>query len=468
MGDNEIKNGSQPPQNRLQNKSPKIINSVLEQNLSKPVALTEIKVNGGSDFRDGFLQNQLDPLFKSATLQQLMTELETTGSNIERFGRKVSYELDLAESSVSLGTSAADSLALKAIVKLDAVNRSSFHVKSLTRNNEGGLKFSADLKNVLGGAENLNLTAVFGTRPNNRSSYEATLGIPLQGSSLWRAVINGYARSENAVWASHSQVIRGLQVALNKSVVKGSSEQSFDIGFNAVNRTVLGIGAAASDLVRAAAGDNLKSSIFASYKHACQNKPINPTNGFSLEATAEYAGRNGILPGDVEFFKGTASASLVKALSKTNDAVVLSVGGSLGILLAEQSSILDRFYLGGPKQLHGFEYNRLGPKDDSDSIGGDLYLYGNAKLYTKVPGMSNSPLRAVMLANGGSLIGMDGSSNGNEKYQRLADRVSSAVGVGISYKVPQAQLELIYCVPTSQQPSDVLRRGWQFAVSVEA
>lgn len=407
-----------------------------------------------------------------ATLSELIAELELVGNKLRLLGPDVSYKLDLGEETSSLVTkNPLNPLPLQAIVNISALPTSSLHIESLTREKEGGLAFGAKINNIFGGAENLNLLAAFGTRPRSKSSYSFVFDSPFQGSGLWRLAVGGQALSETISWASHSRVIQGIELKLNKNQVKEKSNLDINFGINVVNRTVLGIGAAASDSIRAAAGDSIKNSIFASYKHSCQDKSINPSRGFSIEASTEYAaGRNGLLPGDVQFFKGSAAASVIKSVMKDSDRFVMSFGGSFGLLLAEKSTILDRFYIGGLKkdgpQVYGFEYNQLGPKDDSDAIGGDAYVAGDVKLYSKLPGMCNSPLRALVLFNGASLVGLDKSMNVQQNYQQLMGSFSSAVGVGLSYKVPQAQLELMYNVPTRQQSIDTVRRGWQFGVSL--
>lgn len=53
--------------------------------------------------------------------------------------------------------------------------------------------------------------------------------------------------------------------------------------------------------------------------------------------------------------------------------------------------IADKFFLGGPLNLRGFEIRGCGPKFESDSIGGDLFWATGLHIYTPLPFSSTKP-----------------------------------------------------------------------------
>lgn len=74
-------------------------------------------------------------------------------------------------------------------------------------NTEGSAYGNLLWRNVLGGAETLNLNASLGTR--TRSAYQAAFETPLLSDPDFRLEIGGSASSTQKSWASHEEVLRG-------------------------------------------------------------------------------------------------------------------------------------------------------------------------------------------------------------------------------------------------------------------
>lgn len=89
----------------------------------------------------------------------------------------------------------------------------------------------------------------------------------------------------------------------------------------------------------------------------------------------EYAG----LGGDVDYYRIEArTAEFIPTFDTLNQS--LSIVARSGILSpfgkSKEVPFYDRYYLGGPDSLRGFEYRAISPRDpvdDSESIGGDTY-----------------------------------------------------------------------------------------------
>ncbi|ANB12840.1 SAM complex subunit SAM50 [Sugiyamaella lignohabitans] len=448
------------------------VDYLLEQNATRPVEVKKVELSGDSEsFREGFFQTQLDPLFQESTLSGLLSRLQTTVNRLKAFGvhKSIAVKLDLDKGIDDNN----EKLDLKAILSVEQADAHWLKVSSITRQDEAGLILSSGINNLFGGAESISIDALFNTRPRDVSSYAVNFATPVLGSPFTKAIISGKVSSQTLPWASHSQVIKGFSGRLvNNSVCsKANAPITREVGFEAVNRSVVGVGAAASDIIRASSGDNLKVSVSGSASIDSRDSIYYPTKGFSAAVTGEVAGSILGLPGDVSFIKTSLLASTAYSLDPINDRIVLNFSAGSGILHGEKTTILDRFYLGGAKDIYGFQYNGLGPKDEGDIIGGHGFAIGNISAYAKLPRLANdSPLRAIFLFNGASLVAAPTSEGATSPLKSLVQNIfsnpSTGAGVGLTYRSPNAQVELIYSVPLSTNSHDLTYRGLQFGVGL--
>ena len=133
----------------------------------------------------------------------------------------------------------------------------------------------------------------------------------------------------------------------------------------------------------------------------------------------------------------------------------------------------DRFFIGGPISVRGFEMRGLGPSSENCSLGGLTYWAAGLHLYSPLPLLRRSPswsglldlFRFHMLANAGNLM----------SDQQLPTSLDQAVrdfrltsGLGLAFKLGGiARIELNYCVPLRTQRSDKPAPGFQFGVGID-
>jgi outer membrane protein insertion porin family len=126
---------------------------------------------------------------------------------------------------------------------------------------------------------------------------------------------------------------------------------------------------ASADIV-CQAGSNLKHSLSYDYRmnHINCNDPLNPTEGYDCSYNVELAGP----PGDVGFFKWQGASSLHIPLSRRTGAALhwFSQAGfvkslEFGGLCHDRTYISDRFFVGGPLQLRGFQPPGIGPRAET-------------------------------------------------------------------------------------------------------
>ena len=343
------------------------------------------------------------------------------------------------------------------------------------------------MRNILGGAESLNLNASLGTR--TKSSYQATFETPVLSNPNVRAEVGGLASSTDKSWASHEEVLKGGWAKLRWLAQGGNKHE---VGYNGIWRQITGLASNASPTVRTDAGDTVKSSITHTWINDIRNNPLLPSRGYYIKTISEIAGW-GPLQGDVAFWKsevetqtafsvpipGVRGDSGVSFTTSLRAGILYPLG--LGMESKPQAShINDRFQLGGPTDVRGFRLSGLGPRDGTDAIGGDVYAAGSANVLFPLPRVgADRPFRIQAFLNGGRLLALKHPKKGVEMdstavqeivYSTVAELASGlpsmAAGIGLVYAHPVARFELNFSLPLVLRQREDARKGLQFGIGL--
>ena len=355
-------------------------------------------------------------------------------------------------------------------------------------NAEGSAYANVQWRNVLGGAESLDVNASLGTR--TRSAYQAAFDTPILSDPDKRWQIGGVQSSTQKSFASHEEFLRGGWTSLRWLT---SSSSQHELGYNGCWRQITGLAANASSTVRVEAGDSFKSSISHTWIADRRNNPILPSSGYYMKMISEIAGW-GPLKGDVAFWKSevhTRTASTIPLPGiKGDSGVIFNAGLRAGLLFPlalgtnqtpEASHINDRFQLGAPTDVRGFRLSGLGPRDGSDAVGGDVYAAGGANLLVPLPRLGReSPLRMQAFVNGGRLLALrqpekEGEMSSEDVQKSVYNTVaelgnglpSMSAGVGLVYAHPVARFELNFSLPLVLRKGEEGRKGLQFGVGID-
>jgi outer membrane protein insertion porin family len=133
----------------------------------------------------------------------------------------------------------------------------------------------------------------------------------------------------------------------------------------------------ASPIIQALAGKTHISMMSLSLVRDTRDKIINTTRGYRAEFITSLAG--GPLGGDTDYYKLEFRGSQFFPVFRFQNQV-LSLVGRTGTVESYGKSadvpFFDRFFLGGPDDLRGFEYRDVGPKDTlGQPIGGKTYAF---------------------------------------------------------------------------------------------
>jgi outer membrane protein insertion porin family len=402
------------------------------------------------------------------------------------FASPVSAFVDVAEQT-DASTTATD-----LNVYYQAQERSRYTVKTGTEagHSEGSAFADVQFRNLFGGAESLSGHASLGTR--TKSAYSALFDTPIFSNPDRRWELGGLVSSTSKPWASHEERLRGGTTKF-KWFTEGGHMHEF--GYSGMWRQITGLADNASSTVRLDAGDSFKSSLTHTWTNDKRDYPLLPSRGYLLKTITEVAGF-GPLNGDVGFGKmevesqaalpipipglaGESGISFNAGLRAGMLYPLTSAGGDTPL----QSRLNDRFQLGGPTDVRGFKISGLGPHDNGDAVGGDVYAAGGASLLFPFPRVGkDTPLRFQIFANAGRLLALKGKKGDEKGDQMSSDEVydnmsktllelrnglpSCAAGVGVVYAHPMARFELNFSLPLVMRRGEEGRKGVQFGVGI--
>lgn len=151
--------------------------------------------------------------------------------------------------------------------------------------------------------------------------------------------------------------------------------------------------------IRAAAGQRTISKLGFSLLRDTRDKIINTTRGNRMELVTDFAG--GPLGGDENYYKVEFRGSQFYPVFEFQEQV-LSLIARAGVVQEFGDSrdvyIFDKFFLGGPQTLRGFEYREVGPKDQfGNPLGAKTYAFISAEYSFDVV----KPIRFAVFYDGG-------------------------------------------------------------------
>ena len=142
---------------------------------------------------------------------------------------------------------------------------------------------------------------------------------------------------------------------------------------------------------------------------------------------------------------------------------LLPIGGSMSEEYAYAKLFSDRFRLGGPTSVRMFGHNRLGPRDQEDHLGGDVYYSGGVSLTTPFPTKPHWNLKCQAFVNAGQLVSLK-----NNNFTNALLNPSMSAGVGLVYRFTPIRVELNFGVPLVASATDIATtRPMQLGVGLE-
>lgn len=280
----------------------------------------------------------------------------------------------------------------------------------------------------LGGGQKVRLRLALGTESQQAEAEFIEpwfLDRPLSlGVNLFRTEY-GYYSSE------YDQRNTGVRLSLTKSLGpfwRGTMEYSLQ------NIEIFDVSEDASEQIKKEEGARIKSALTPILSYDSRKMDYRgalPSGGNLTRLSVGYAG--GPLGGETDLYDLNAQTTqFIGAWGRS----VLILRGRAGVVAptadAEEVPLFDRYFLGGPNSVRGFEYREIGPRDeDGEPLGGETLAFASAE-YT-FPLVPN--IRGAVFYDSGMIWA--------EAYDFDSDW-NSCYGIGIRLDIPMMPIRLDY------------------------
>ena len=192
-------------------------------------------------------------------------------------------------------------------------------------------------------------------------------------------------------------------------------------------------------------GDFLRSTLGLNYVYDSRDSLSTPRSGHKIDLGVFYSG----LGGDVETHGITATGSKHWNLwwdsILTLEGAVNVVDGSDGV------PIFERQFLGGARDLRGYEFRDIGPRDapTGESLGGNTSAYMTAEMTFPI-------IESVRVATF-----FDAGFVNAESFELSPDDVHTDIGLGLRLDLPIGPIAIDYALPISADDA-LSDKGGQF------
>ncbi|KAG6920102.1 hypothetical protein DXG01_010170 [Tephrocybe rancida] len=437
------------------------LSELIQENLSTHINIVSVRVEGAKNTRSSFLGFLINSQLPSLPSNDAPSNLES----VLHTSRRISHLLQKTDMFHSVQTTidrsrdaSASPSEVDVVFKVREKSRVYLNTSTELGNNEGNAAATGRVRNVFGGAEIFEASLSYGTK--TRRSFRASLTAPLTSDLDTYGELSAYGlERDNTSFASCTEGLRGLKATIRNGAI---SRGAHEIVYEAVLRHVGGLSPTASISMREAAGQSSKSSLSYSFIVDTRNNHLMPTRGYYAKVFNEYAG----LGGDASFYKGEIEGNISRPII---DGVTLSFAARTGILygIGKPTLFSDRFQLGGPTSVRAFRANSMGPRDKSDSVGGDLLWSTGVSVISNLPLKPHWPVKIHAWLNAGRLDAIDRNQSLASNLQRTLTSPSISVGVGVVYRFDPVRVEVNFGVPLVASKSDGSRKGVQVGMGLE-
>jgi outer membrane protein insertion porin family len=202
----------------------------------------------------------------------------------------------------------------------------------------------------------------------------------------------------------------------------------------------------ASRFVQAQEGKYLTSAVGHALTYDRRDDKIEPTSGYLLRLTQEFAG----IGGTEHYVKNVATAAKYFAVG---DETVLTLGTEFGMIngLSDEVRLPNRFFIGGDS-FKGFETGGIGPRDITtrDALGGTKYYTAEADMTFPIGLPNEFGIKGRVFTIAGTL--WDTPDSGSEVVDDSSIRVS--IGTGVQWKSPLGLIRVDFGFPLVKEDYD--------------
>lgn len=379
-----------------------------------------------------FLRSIFVPVLKANNMGELKQALSDTMGRLNRLSLFKETSISIKESDVSLD-------GLKLVFRGEEKR---YRIKAGTevQKNDVAFNFGGFWANVFGKGETLEANASYGV--TSCTPLLLSFKKPLYGDPD-RIVDLSFTNTSMGKTAWQPFTTKLYQFGLSCSmpsrfgmhVVKSLVEQ----------RTLQDFSPTSSPLMKSQEGQVTRSIMSHTVSFDRRNDRVLPTSGHFIKYSTELCNK---VSGKGAFLKQELYCQLIKPVIFKDVSVAIS--GHCGIISPFLNDCIltsDRFHMGGPSSLRGFQTNSLGPKDQDDFIGGKYISEAAVQLSFPFSEATKRFVRGHFFFNSGIL------SDQLLKLKELREHNYSSIGCGLAANLGGVRLELNACYPVKTSQS---------------
>jgi outer membrane protein insertion porin family len=393
----------------------------------EPYYVGRINIKGNTRTNDYVIRREMSVMpgdvFNSLKIQRSKERLENTGF-FETVGiaaspgegeRTQNLAVDVQEGKTGQLSFGAGFSSIDGFVGFAEISQSNFDIKNFPY--------------FTGAGQKLRLKAEVGLE---RQDYEFSFTEPYFMGKRLAAGFDLYMRNSQYLSDYFNEERLGGDVRLGKGF--GEFYRG-DLVYKLENVNLYNVPDDASEAIKQDAGNTLISSVSLGLTRDTRDSIVFPHRGAISSITAEFAG----LGGDADFVKLEAMGSQYFVPIERFPEHVVRVAGGAGVAGPYSGSgeipLSERFFLGGGDSIRGFDYRKVGPRDENNEpIGGDAMLMGSVE-YT-------FPL--ISKIRGAAFFDM---GNVYETPSDFLDGIVASVGMGVRLNLPVGPIKLDYGIP---------------------
>ncbi|KAG5882368.1 hypothetical protein JTB14_036292 [Gonioctena quinquepunctata] len=419
-----------------------------------------INIDGLSRTKNDIVEDCIKELFKARDFQEVLLKAHRARVKLDELGcfKNISIFVDTSKGPKST----ADGLEVTFNVKEH--KRITGGVSTHVGNNEGALLIGMRAPNIFGRGERVQVEYSHGSKKT--SNFNLAFIKPLRGKH--RPILTTSIFQAHSEWptSGYKQLERGLLFDLG---FYSTPLLKHNIAWEANIRDLSVLGRTTSFDVRKEAGLSLKSALRHVLSLDLRDELIFPTEGSLFQLTSEVAG----LGGDVGFLKN--EFFLQGNYSLMEDIVLqgcFSGGYIASINKNKKISLSDRYFLGGPLSIRGFQMRGVGPHSDGDALGSMAFWSAGLHLFTPLPfrpgkGGFGDLFRTHFFVNAGNINNFHIEKDSN-LIDTLKNNLRMSYGLGVALRIGNmARLEVNYCFPYIYDKGDQTHPGIQFGIGVQ-
>ncbi len=250
-----------------------------------------------------------------------------------------------------------------------------------------------------------------------------------------------------------------------------AEEMWMQVGYTLKRDEIFDVSANSSLAVKQACGDTVltngvqpnctdeaywTSSIGSSLTYDKRNHPRNPTSGYYLQLSTDFAG----LGGDVNYVRVQGEGRAYYPITDKITFVGRAVAGTIQGWGGDEVRLLDLYFRGG-ETVRGFDRAGFGPRDTltGDALGGQNYWAATAEVRFPLPFIPDDlGISGAVFADAGSLWGTPGDINALNDGVNLAleddSSIRAAVGVSLLWNSPVGPLRVDYAEALEKESYD--------------